>query len=117
MTGKPFTIFLMRMNGNNQMIFLEIESDGDVYLPPFGAEDTKRILTVRPETTVMIEGNDDAATVTIGFENSEEEFKAYPDGDITSIEGAEFNTGVGVRLMANVSGITGNSVFLAYSSS
>jgi len=99
------------------MIFLEIEADGDFYLPPFGEVSSNKLLTVRPETTIMIEANDDTATVTVGFENSSGAFKAYPDGDITTIEGAEFNTGNGVRLMVNVSGITGNSVFLAYSSS
>jgi hypothetical protein len=74
-------------------------------------------LTVRPETTIDIELNDDAATVTIGYEDSTGSFKAYSDGDITTVGGAEINHGVGVKLMVNVSGIATEPVNLAYSSS
>ena len=99
------------------MIYTEIEADGDVYIPPFGIADTGRLVTVRPETTIMIEANVDGATVTVGYEDVAGAFQAYPDGDITSIGGAVFNHGIGVRLMINVSGITANSVFIAQSSS
>ena len=97
------------------MIFKSIDTDGDYYLPPFGDDDTRRLLTVRPETTIDIELNDDDATVTIGYEDSTGSFKAYTDGDITSIGGAEINHGIGVKLMVNVSGIATEPVNLAYS--
>jgi len=99
------------------MIFKEIEADGNFYLPAFGEDDTRRVLTVRELTNIQIESNDDDATVTIGYEGSDETFKAYHDGDITSDGGAVITHGIGARLMVNVSGITANSVFLAYSSS
>ena len=99
------------------MIYTEIEADGDAYIPPFGIADTGRLVTVRPETTIMIEANVDGATVTVGYEDVAGAFQAYPDGDITATGGAVFNHGIGARLMINVSGITANSVFIAQSSS
>jgi len=102
------------------MIYKEIsvaDGDGDYYLPPFGDEDTKRVVTVRPETTITIDANADGATVELGYEDYQGNFKAYPDSDITTSGGKELNHGIGVKVMAQVSGITANSVHLAYSSS
>jgi len=99
------------------MIYLEIESDGDFYLPPFGADEARRLLTVRNSTVINVDSNVDGATVELGYEDYEGNFNAYPDHDITTSGGMELIHGIGVKNMVQVTGITANSVHLAYSSS
>jgi len=99
------------------MIYKEIEADGDFYLSPFGADETRRLITVRHTTVVNIDSNVDGATVTAGYEDYEGNFNAYPEGDISTSGGKEVIHGIGTKLMVRVSGITANSVHVAYSSS
>lgn len=99
------------------MIDVSIATDTDTYLPPFGAEDTARLITVREKTTVNIASNIDGATITLGYEDSTGAFKGYAAGDITADENRLVNHGIGIRLMVNTNGIGANPVKLQYSSS
>lgn len=61
-------------------------------------------------TTVTVQANTDVATVTIGYRTAAGVFKAYEGGVVTA--DIVIDHGRGVELMAQVSGITANSVVL-----
>ena len=68
----------------------------------------------KENTTVVVERNVDAATITVGFKDSFGVFKAYKDGDITTDGEALIRHGKGVILMISISGITANDITIRY---
>ena len=66
-------------------------------------------------STVIVESNDDTATVTIGYADAAGDFVAYPSGLLTG-SGCIVNHNAmahgGVTLMARVSGISSNPVVI-----
>jgi len=66
-------------------------------------------------TVVQIISNEDSATVTFGFSDADEDFVAFPGGEIST--GKKIEHGYGCRLMVRVSGITTHSVEIGLSTS
>ena len=66
-------------------------------------------------STVIVESNDDTATITIGYADASGAFVAYPSGLLTG-SGCIVNHSAmahgGVTLMARVSGISSNPVVI-----
>ena len=66
-------------------------------------------------STIIVESNDDTATITIGYADASGAFAAYPSGVLTG-DGCIVNHNAmahrGVTLMARVSGISSNPVVI-----
>lgn len=75
--------------------------------------DISTITRQREKTTIHILENLDTATITVGELDSDDNFIAYPLGNIT--EGNVVNHGINVRLAVEVSGVTSNPVLLGHS--
>ena len=61
--------------------------------------------TKREMATVAIESNVDGASITLGYKGSDGAFHAYEEGALSTVD-TRVNCGEGVRLMAQVSGIS-----------
>lgn len=92
------------------MEYKTIETDGDYDLPD-------GLWTVRrsDSTIVHIIDNQDDAVITFGFADSDDNFVAWPNGQVST--GKKINHGFKCKLMVRISGITANGVVIGLSES
>ena len=64
------------------------------------------------KSSIVIEENDDNATVIIGYQKPDGQFKAFPYGTLTKRECTVRHGGGGTILMARISGITSMPVVI-----
>jgi len=89
------------------MYFKTFAVDGDFVL---SSDDV--ILRKHETTTVVVTENADIATLTFGYIDSDNAFKAFPNGVIT--DGAVIHHGCSCKLAVNIAGITANPVTIGY---
>ena len=67
------------------------------------------------KSTLIVESNDDGATITVGYADASGDFVAFPDGALSG-DGCIINHNAGahrgVTLMVSVSGIAANPVVI-----
>lgn len=88
------------------MSLYTIVSDGVTKLTPTKSQGN---VTDREKSTIVIESNVDAATITFGTVINDNTFQAYSEGEMNSGDDV-FNHGYGVQLAVIVSGISTNPV-------
>lgn len=96
------------------MQFFTIESDGDIALPEFSG-DVSWVARRSDYTVVQIVENEDVATLTFGFADANDDFVAFPSGEIST--GKKIEHGFGCRLMVRAADIDTNPVVIALSTS
>jgi hypothetical protein len=92
------------------MRFETITENGVTHL-----EDGNSKLRVQMATTVVIDSNSASATVTIGYLNASDEFKAYPEGlFIVDTPGKLVWHGAGVKLAVKAEDITTGTLVIGW---